>query len=155
MKKLSKNKIKKLYKSFNILLLASLVIFILFSITLNPNLLTKHKWELEPKNNNTYELYLKGSFLEKTTVADVRLLIEKDSQISSVKSGGFFINPMITQLGTNQNAYLIIKNPGSDSSIDKTKPLLVITLDDPSSLEIVPISQIYISKKGVFNPKIK
>lgn len=155
MKKLPKIKINKLSKNFNILLLASLIVFILFSITLNPNLLVKHEWELKSQNNNVYELYLKGSLLDRTTVADVRLLTEEGSQISLIESGGFFINPMINQLGTDKNAFLVIKNPGSDSSIDKTKPLLVITLSDQSVLEIVPISQIYISKKGVFNPKIE
>ena len=62
---------------------------------------------------------------------------------------------MINQLGTDKNAFLIIKNPGSDSTIDKTKPILIITLKSQSVLEIVPLSQIYISKKGVFNPKVE
>lgn len=146
---------KKLSKNFQILLAASVVLFIIFSLLLNQKSLIRYSWEINPLENGQYEVYLRGSFLDKMTVADLRLIADQDSQISSIESGGFFTTPIIDSIKSQQSSYLIIKNPSNKTAVDKTKPLLIITTNDTSSFEILPVSQIYISKKGVFYPEVK
>lgn len=145
---------KKLSKNFQLILLSSAVLFLIFSLFLNQNSLIKYSWEVKSINNNQYEIYVKGKSLEKLTVVDIRFLPSQNNQIVKVESGGFFVTPIIDSINAQQNAYLIIKNPGNKTPVDTTKPILSIIVDDSSPLNVLPTSQIYLSKKGVFYPSV-
>jgi len=109
------------------------------------------------QTNGDINVYLKGASVEKVAGLDLKVLFDKNVQVSSVEAGGFFVNPIIIKFDDNNFSYSLMSNPENKVANDLSKPVVIIHLTQNylvgTKFYVLPTSLLYLYNVGGVYPK--